>query len=364
MKAAYINQPGPPESIIFGELPTPDAQREPGARARWPRWPSIRSTPTSAAARWRCRCRSRSSSDAIWRASSRSWARTAKRFKVGDRVWGSCQGLLGRQGTFAEYAAVDESCLYAIPDGVSDETAAACALVGSPPTSAWSAMPSSRRARRCSSTAAPAASARWSCRWPRRSGPASSPRPAATRKWPRRRELGADLAINYKTDDVPARVKEFAPDGINVWWETLREPDFDRTVSLLAPRGRMILMAGRDARPPFPVGPFYVKGCKLFGFAMFNATTDELRAAADDINRWLAAGKIKPCIDRVLPLAETATAHKLAGRKHRRQERYARGEDRAEAIANVVLIFLVRVIRCFEPDSSINCTHGRASYSR
>src|SRR5579871_570595 len=29
-----------------------------------------------------------------------------KRFKVGDRVWGSNQGLLGRQGTFAESSAV------------------------------------------------------------------------------------------------------------------------------------------------------------------------------------------------------------------------------------------------------------------
>src|SRR5262249_8337034 len=125
------------------------------------------------------------------------------------------------------------------------------------------------------------------------------------------RELGADLAINYKTGDVPARVREFAPDGINVWWETLREPDFDRTVGLLSQPGRMILMAGRDARPPFPVGPFYVKGCHLYGFAMFNATTDELRAASEDINRWLAEGKLKSRIDRVLRLVETATAHKL-----------------------------------------------------
>jgi NADPH2:quinone reductase len=36
----------------------------------------------------------------------------------------------------------------------------------------------------------------------------------------------------------------------------------------------MILMAGRDARPPFPVGPFYVKGCSLFGFAMFNPISE------------------------------------------------------------------------------------------
>src|SRR5215211_2482011 len=108
------------------------------------------------------------------------------------------------------------------------------------------------------------------------------------------RQFGADLAVNYKTEDVDARVKQFVPEGLNVWWETLREPDFDRTVSLLAQRGRMILMAGRDARPIFPVGPFYVKECSLHGFVMFKATPDEQRAAAEDINRWLASGQLKP----------------------------------------------------------------------
>src|SRR6516162_9356175 len=39
----------------------------------------------------------------------------AVRFKKGDRVWGSNQGLLGRQGTFAEYAAVQENWLYPTP---------------------------------------------------------------------------------------------------------------------------------------------------------------------------------------------------------------------------------------------------------
>src|SRR5438105_4486991 len=52
------------------------------------------------------------------------------RFKAGDRVWGSNQGLLGRQGTFAEFAAVQESWLYPTPPNVSDTTAAAVALVG------------------------------------------------------------------------------------------------------------------------------------------------------------------------------------------------------------------------------------------
>jgi NADPH2:quinone reductase len=125
------------------------------------------------------------------------------------------------------------------------------------------------------------------------------------------RDLGADLAINYRTQDVVAAIKDFAPDGVNVWWETLREPDFDRTVALLATRGRMIVMAGRDARPSFPVGPFYVKDCSLHGFAMFNANAREQRTAANAINRWIGENKLRARIDRVLPLSQAADAHRL-----------------------------------------------------
>jgi NADPH2:quinone reductase len=107
---------------------------------------------------------------------------------------------------------------------------------------------------------------------------------------------------------MDAAIKSFAPDGVNVWWETLREPNFERTIPLLAMRGRMVIMAGREARPAFPVGPFYTKDCSLFGFAMFNSTSDEQRSAAADINRWMAEGRLKARIDRILPLAETASA--------------------------------------------------------
>ena len=73
----------------------------------------------------------------------------------------------------------------------------------------------------------------------------------------------------------------------------------------------MILMAGRDARPEFPVGPFYVKGCSLHGFAMFKASADAQRSCPADINHWLASGKLVPLIDRVLPLSQAAEAHRL-----------------------------------------------------
>jgi NADPH2:quinone reductase len=82
-------------------------------------------------------------------------------------------------------------------------------------------------------------------------------------------------------------------------------------VDLVAQRGRLVVIAGRQARPVFPVGPFYVKGLALYGFAMFNATPAEQRAGAEDMNRWLAAGRLRPPVGKVFPLAEAAAAHRL-----------------------------------------------------
>ena len=125
------------------------------------------------------------------------------------------------------------------------------------------------------------------------------------------RELGADAVLDYRREDLVAAARAAAPEGIHVYWETRRDPDLDRAVDLLAEGGRIVLMAGRDARPPFPVGPFYVKGCRMAGFAMFKADHRLQAAAAIDIGRWWAAGKLRVPIDRILPLEATAEAHRL-----------------------------------------------------
>jgi NADPH2:quinone reductase len=70
-------------------------------------------------------------------------------------------------------------------------------------------------------------------------------------------------------------------------------------------------MAGRQAQPTFPVGPFYVKDMSLFGFAMFNASKAEQEACANDINRWLAEKKLHVPIGKSFPLSQAAQAHKF-----------------------------------------------------
>jgi NADPH2:quinone reductase len=235
----------------------------------------------------------------------------ARRFKVGDRVWGSNQGLLGRQGTFAEYCAVDETWLYPTPQTVKDEEAAACALVGITAHLGLVREAGLEAGQTIFVNGGTGGVGSMVVQMAKALGARVLATGGSPEKLAALKQFGADTAVNYKTDDVAAAVKDFAPGGVHVYWETVREPDFDKIVSYLAERGRIILMAGRDARPPFPVGPFYVKGCSLHGFVMFKATAGEQRACADDINRWMAAGKLRAHIGRVLPLSQAAAAHTL-----------------------------------------------------
>lgn len=310
MKAAYIERTGPAESIVYGDLPKPDPQPtevlvKVGAVAVNPIDTYIRGGAVAMPLTlpFIIGCDLAGTVEAV--------GQDVTRFRPGDRVWGSNQGLLGRQGTFAEYAAVDECWLYPTSDGVRDDEAAATALVGITAHLGLVRDVKLRPGEVLFVNGGTGGVGSMVLQMTKALGGQVITTAGTDEKVALCRQLGADLSLNYKTDDVDARVKQFAPPGVNVWWETLREPNFDRTVELLAPRGRMVLMAGRAARPQFPVGPFYVKGCQLYGFAMFNATPDEQRTAAEGINGWLAAGKLHASIDRVLPLSEAAAAHKL-----------------------------------------------------
>ena len=234
------------------------------------------------------------------------------RFNVGDRVWGSNQGMLGRQGTFAEFAAVSEDFLYPLPKGVAESTAASLALVGITAHLGlfWRGQLKAGETAfvnggtggvgLCVIQMAKIAGAKVIAT-------VGSPEKANLAK-----KFGADAVIDYKTQDIVYAVKEAtAGKGIDVYYETQPPKDFAPTVEMMAPRGRIVVMAGRNAKPTLPNGAFYVKGLQLLGFAMFNMTPDEQRECADDMNKWMAAGTLKPHIGRTFPLSEAKDAHQL-----------------------------------------------------
>jgi len=310
MKAAYIEETGPPENIIYGDLPQPtphgsEVLVKVAAVALNPVDTYIR----NGANYWELPkpfvvgCDLAGTVEAV--------GPDAVRVKVGDRVWATNQGLMGRQGTFAEYCAVDECWLHPTPESVSDATAAACALVG---ITAHLGLFRDAKLQAGESVFVHGGTGgvgSMVVQMAKAAGARAITTGGNEEKCARCKELGADVAVNYKTQDVAEAVKAFAPAGVNVVWETLREPDFDQLVSYLAERGRLVLMAGRDARPPFPVGPFYVKGCSLHGVVMFKASPEEMRTCAQNMNRWMAEGKLQAQIGQTLPLSEAAAAHRM-----------------------------------------------------
>src|SRR5437762_10899797 len=110
MKAAYIEKTGGPEVIQYGELPRPT----PGKGEVLVRVGAVAVNPIDTYIRagvvkmqlpmpFIVGCDLAGTVESV--------GPDVHRFKVGERVWGSNQGLLGRQGTFAEYACVHEDWL-------------------------------------------------------------------------------------------------------------------------------------------------------------------------------------------------------------------------------------------------------------
>lgn len=310
MKAAYVSEPGPAESLQVGELSTPT----PGPGQVLVRVTASAVNPIDTYVRGGLVAMDLPTPyipGCDFAGEVTELGERVTRFQVGDRVWGSNQGLLGRQGTLAEFAAIDEKWLYPTPSGMDEVTVAAGALVG-----ITAHLGLVREAQlQPGETVLVVGGAGGVGSAVVQIAKALGARVIATAggktKAEAARAAGADEVIDYHQEAIGLGAARLAPDGVNVWWETRREADLDQAVTALAERGRMIVMAGRDARPPLPVGPFYVKGLSLHGFAMFKATPDEQCAAADDLNGWLAAGSYKPRIAQTFPLAEAAAAHEL-----------------------------------------------------
>jgi NADPH2:quinone reductase len=310
MRAAYIESNGPPEGIKVGDLPKPEPGQgevlvKVGASALNPIDLYLRSGTVKMPMSFPyvIGCDLAGTVDKV--------GPGASHFRVGDRVWGSNQGLLGRQGSTAEYATVSEDWLYPTPKGLADREAAAMALTG---ITAHLGLFNCGRLAAGEIVYVPGGGGgvgSMVIQMAKAAGAQVATSAGSAERLELCRSLGADLALNYKTDDIPSRLREFSPDGIDVWYETQREPNLEVSVPLLRRRGRMILMAGRAAKPVLPLGAFYPRNCSLHGFAMFNATPDEQRHSADEINRWAEARKLKPVIGRVFRLDEAAAAERF-----------------------------------------------------
>ena len=116
-------------------------------------------------------------------------------------------------------------------------------------------------------------------------------------------EAGFDGAINYKSESVPARLKELCPKGLDVFFDNVGGAVLDAALARLAMRGRVVLCGGianYNATEPSPGPKNYLnlitKRGRMEGFLV----TDYMSRAGEAIQAlagWVQAGKIKHKVD-------------------------------------------------------------------
>jgi len=131
------------------------------------------------------------------------------------------------------------------------------------------------------------------------------------------REFGALAAINYRTEDFVARVRELTGGaGVNVVLDMVAGDYVTKNLDVLRLDGRLVFIAfQRGARAEVNFNTVLRNRLVITGSAMRPRTVAEKTAIRDALQRevWpaCAAGRIRTHVHRVFPLAEAGAAHQL-----------------------------------------------------
>lgn len=129
------------------------------------------------------------------------------------------------------------------------------------------------------------------------------------------REAGADDVILYTQQDFAIETKRLTNGrGADLIIDGVAKTTFVGDLEAAAIRGHIVLY-GSASGPADPFGPnsLQPKALTLSGSTMvhFIATREDLMRRANDVLRGIQEGWLKLRIDRVLPLAQAAEAHRL-----------------------------------------------------
>jgi putative PIG3 family NAD(P)H quinone oxidoreductase len=128
------------------------------------------------------------------------------------------------------------------------------------------------------------------------------------------RQLGADLAINYKEKDfVEVVKKDFG--GANVILDNMGASYLGRNVDALQQDGRLVIIGMQGGvKGELNVGALLGKRASVFAAGLRFRPLDQKAAIVADVRERLwplvAEGAVKPVIGQVVPMAEAASAHR------------------------------------------------------
>src|SRR6202158_1270587 len=239
-----------------------------------------------------------------------------KSLKSGDRV--AYTSILG---SYADFAAVPANRAVKIPQGLTDQQAAAAMLQG---MTAHYLVNSTYPLKKGETTLIHAAAGGVGLllvQMAKNIGARVIGTAGNEEKAKLAREAGADEVILYAQQDFEVETKRLTDGkGVHVIYDGVGKTTFDKDLNVLRPRGCLVLFgASSGAVPPFDLAKLGQKGSLFITrptLAHYIASHEELQYRATDVLTMIATGKLKLRIEHIYPLMEAQQAHRdLEARK-------------------------------------------------
>ncbi len=222
-------------------------------------------------------------------------------------------------GTAAEYIALAADLVRELPDGTSF---AEGACLGIPAMTAYCAVArgGDLKDRAVFVSGGAGAVGHYAIQWAKRFGARVAATVSSEEKAAHARAAGADLTVNYRTQDVATALREFAGTaGIS----HAVDVDFGSNVAMLLPlmaaNGSIAYYATRgNPKPVLQADDLMRRNLSLYGLVLNGAPLELRRRAQDGIVRWLHEGGMKHTVSEVFSLERTASAHQAVERGDKR----------------------------------------------
>lgn len=232
-------------------------------------------------------------------------------FKPGDRI-----AYVAGGGAYAEAANASAAMAAKIPDGVSDEEAAAVFLKGLTAEMLVRQIYPLKPGDVCLVHAAAGGVGTLLCQWAKHLGARVIAVVGSEGKAAAARANGADeVIVRTQTDSIAGEARRLTGGkGVDVVYDSVGAATFEASLDSLALRGHMITY-GNASGPVPAVAPLELMrrgSLTLTRPSLFHyATPDRLPAMAADLFAMVANGALKPKIAHRFPLADVAEAHRL-----------------------------------------------------
>ncbi|MEO5923438.1 MAG: quinone oxidoreductase [Bryobacteraceae bacterium] len=313
MKAVYIDQPGGPEALVYGDRPQPTpAAGEVLVKNAYSGVNFIDTYHRSGL--YKLPLPAIIGSEAA--GTVESVGEGVTQFKPGDRV-----AYAMMRGSYAEYHAIAAKNLVSVPDAVPFDIAAAAMLQGMTAHYLTQSTFPLNSGHTLLLHAAAGGTGRLIVQLAKIAGARVIATVGSEEKAKIALSDGASAAILYNSQDWVAEVKRLTDGkGVDVIYDGVGQSTFSKGFDCLKPRGMMVSF-GQSSGPIGTLDPLMLaaKGSLYLTrptLATYIAERPDLERRSSDLFSWIASGKLKIRIDKTYALSDAAQAQRdLEGRK-------------------------------------------------